>query len=271
MDSPRVGTVPYLLNVSGGPLAGQPLAFAHRGFAPSSEENTIKAFRAASDLGFRYLETDVHTSKDGILMVFHDETLQRLAKAPGRIKDYSAEQLKEFRVAGEKIPTFEELLVMFPDSLFNVDLKDSASATRLAEIIEKHEAYDRILIASFAGAHRVAAQKLLKYPVATSPGFIGAAAATLLSKVSPLPRRGLGNFAALQVPEFHGKIRVVTKKFIDKAHDLGIQVHVWVVNETTDMHRILDLGVDGIMSDRADLLAAVMQERGHWPQTQNIG
>ncbi len=96
----------------------------------------------------------------------------------------------------------------------------------------------------------------------------GVAAATLLGKFMRLPKRGLGGFAALQVPESQGKFPVVTKTFIRRAHAAGIQVHVWVVNEAPDMHRLLDLGVDGIMSDRADTLAAVMRERGHWPQNQ---
>lgn len=266
VNEPRIGNMPYLQNIEGGRLVGQPLAFAHRGFAPNGEENTLKAFDAATELGFGYLETDVHISKDGVLMVFHDETLERLANQPGSIKDYNLEQLRNFRVAGEHIPTFEELLLAFPKAHFNVDLKDRGSASRLAMLIAKYDAFDRVLIASFAGSHRIAAQKILKHRIATSPGFLGAAAATTISKISPLPSLGLAGFAALQVPEFHGKIRVVSKKSITRAHALGLQIHVWVVNEATDMHRLLDLGVDGIMSDRADLLATVMQERGHWPQ-----
>lgn len=266
MNTPRIGNMPYLQNIEGGRLAGQPLAFAHRGFAPNGEENTIKAFQSATDLGFGYLETDVHTSKDGVLMVFHDETLERLAKVPGSINDYSLEELKNFRVAGEKIPTFEELLLTFPNTYFNIDLKNRESGPHLAALIEKHEAHNRVLIASFTGSHRVVAQKMLKHPVATSPGFLGVAAATVLSKISSFPRRGLASFSALQVPEYHGRIRVVNRNFVTKAHDLGLQVHVWVINEASDMHRLLDLGVDGIMSDRADLLAKVMHERGHWPQ-----
>lgn len=266
MNAPRIGNMPYLQNIEGGRLVGQPLAFAHRGFAPNGEENTLKAFHAAIDLGFGYLETDVHTSKDGVLMVFHDETLERLAKQPGSIKDYSVEELKTFGVAGEQIPTFEELLLAFPNAHFNVDLKNRESAPLLAALMEKHDAFNRILIASFTGSYRIVAQKLLEHRVATSPGFLGIAVATVISKIGPLPRRGLSSFSALQVPEFHGRIRVVSRKFITKAHELGLQVHVWVINDASDMHRMLDLGVDGIMTDRADLLAKVMQERGHWPQ-----
>lgn len=270
MKKPRVGIAPYLLNVRGGPLEGQPLAFSHRGFAPNGEENTIKAFQRAVRLGFRYLETDVHVSRDGVLMVFHDETLQRVAGVSGGIKDYSAEELSRFNVAGEKIPTFEELLLEFPQAHFNVDLKDATSAAALVAIVEKHGAHDRVLIASFTGAHRKAAQKLLSHPVAASPGILGVSSAVLLSKISVVPHIGFGAVSALQVPESHGKLRVVTKTFIDKAHAAGLQVHVWVINEAQDMHRLLDLGIDGIMSDRADILAAVMRERGCWPQGTSV-
>lgn len=169
-------------------------------------------------------------------------------------------------MAGEPIPTFEELLLEFPLAHFNVDVKDEPSAQQLASIIERHGAHDRVLVASFLGRRRISAQRLLSRPVATSPGVLGVAAATMLGKLVRLPRRGLGAFAALQVPESHGRFPVVTKSFVRHAHEAGIQVHVWVVNDAPDMHRLLDLGVDGVMSDRADILAAVMRERGHWPQ-----
>ncbi|MFF5792745.1 glycerophosphodiester phosphodiesterase [Paeniglutamicibacter sp. NPDC012692] len=266
MNTSRVGSAPYLLNTPGGELQGQPLAFSHRGFAPDGEENTLKAFHAAYDLGFRYLETDVHTSRDGVLVVFHDEALERLTGATGNIADLSAAEIRELRVAGEPVPTFEELLMEFPLAHFNVDVKDEPSAQQLAAVIERNGAHDRVLVASFLGRRRISAQRLLSRPVATSPGVLGVAAATMLGKLVRLPHRGLGTFAALQVPEFHGKFPVVTKSFVRHAHEAGIQVHVWVVNDAPGMHRLLDLGVDGIMSDRADILAEVMRERGHWPQ-----
>ena len=104
MNTPRVGSAPYLLNTPGGELQGQPLAFSHRGFAPDGEENTLKAFHAAYDLGFRYLETDVHTSRDGVLVVFHDETLQRLTGATGNIADLSAAEIGNFAWRGSPYP-----------------------------------------------------------------------------------------------------------------------------------------------------------------------
>lgn len=271
MNTPRVGSARFLLNTPDAELQGQPLAFSHRGFAPLGEENTLKAFRAAYELGFRYLETDVHTSSDGELIVFHDETLHRLTGATGSIADRTSVEIRALRVAGEPIPTFEELLLEFPQAHFNVDVKDEPGAQRLASLIERHGAHDRVLVASFRGRRRDRVQRLVSRPVATSPGILGGAAAALLGKLVRLPQAGLGSFAALQVPESRGHFPVVTNAFVRHAHEAGIQVHVWVVNDATSMHRLLDLGVDGLMSDRADILAAVMSERGHWPQTSPCG
>lgn len=277
-SEPRVGTAPYLRNTTGSPLEGFPLAFSHRGFAPGGEENTIKAFAAAHRLGFKYMETDVHASKDGVLMVFHDEDLLRLAGDRRKISDCTAAELGRLRVAGEPIPTFDELLESFGDSHFNVDVKEPGAARLLAHAINRHGARHRVLVAAFNGLRRRKVQQLLAAsvpgdsrgpngsPAAASPGALGIGAATLLGRIIPLPGALYRNVDALQVPEKQGLVRVVTPKFIDHAHAAGLQVHVWVVDEAAEMHRLLDMGVDGIMSDRADVLAGVMGERGYWPQ-----
>lgn len=274
IEAPRVGTAPYLRNTAGSPLAGSALAFSHRGFAPNGGENTLKAFRAAVELGFGYLETDVHASKDGVLMVFHDEDLRRLTGDARRVSDCTAAELAQLRVTGEPIPTFDELLESFGHAHFNVDVKDPAAAAPLARAIRRHGAGERVLVGSFNGRRRAAVQRLLAGtgdPVAASPGVLGVGAAALLGSRAPLPRSWFRNVAALQVPERHGAIRVVGPNFIRHAHAAGLQVHVWVVNEEADMHRLLDLGVDGIMSDAADVLARVMAVRGIWPQDRPAG
>ena len=277
MDTARVGTAPYLLNTAGSALAGSPLAFAHRGFAPSGGENTLKAFAAAHELGFAYLETDVRATGDGVLVVFHDEELSRLAGDPRKVAECTAAELSGLRVAGEPIPTFDQLLRAFPRAHFNVDVKDAGSAALLAEAIGRHGAHGRVLVASFGGRRRHKVQRLLaggghsRRTVAASPGVLGVAAAVLLGNIAPLPRAAFRRVAVLQVPERHGPIRVVTPRFVGNAHAAGLQVHVWVVNEEQDMHRLLEMGVDGIMSDRADILARVMTERGIWPQNLQAG
>lgn len=192
-----------------------PRAFSHRGFAPAGEENTVKAFIAATELGFGYLETDVHATLDGVLVAFHDEDLVRLTGDPRRVRDCTAAELAELRVAGESIPTFDELLERFPSARFNVDIKAGPAAELMAETLVRHRAADRVLLASFNGSRRRMVSRLLAagqrtQQLATSPGIIGVGAAVLIGAVAPLPRAVYGSFAALQVPETHGKLRVVT-------------------------------------------------------------
>lgn len=268
MMIPRVGKAPYLRNIAGGELAGFPLGFAHRGFAPDGEENTIKAFAAATSLGFGYLETDVHATSDGVLVAFHDADLARLTGDPRSISECTAAELSTLTVAGEPIPTFDQLLETFPDAHFNVDVKERRAAAPLARAIQQHGARNRVLVGSFNGGRRRAVTRLLGPgpDVATSPGVLGVGLATALGSFIPYPRALLGDFAALQVPERQGIVPVVGEKFIAHAHAAGLQVHVWVIDQAPDMHRLLDLGVDGIMSDHADVLAAVLTERGCWPQ-----
>ncbi|MEE1621437.1 glycerophosphodiester phosphodiesterase [Zafaria sp. Z1313] len=268
MNAPVPRGVPYLHRSLPGSARG-PLAFAHRGFAPDGAENTMAAFRAAVELGFRYLELDVRTSRDGVLMVFHDETLERTTDGSGRLGDHTAAELGAFRVAGtEPIPTFEELLAAWPDVHLNVDLKDAAGAEPMARLIEQYGARDRVLVASFSDARRRAVQRRVPGPLAASPGAPLVAAFTLLSALGlqRLLRPWLRGVVALQVPERSGRLPLVTPRFLAHAHSEGLHVHVWVVDEPGDMRRLIDLGVDGIMTDRADLLAGVLAERGAWPQ-----
>ena len=159
-------------------------------------------------------------------------------------------------------------------------MKDPGAAAPLARAIDRHDARGRVLVASFNGRRRRSVQRLLaRAPgalrhdreVAASPGVLGTGVAAVLGALAPLPRAAFRNVAALQVPEAHGPIRVVTPGFIARAHAAGLQVHLWVVNDEAAMHRLLDLGIDGIMSDAADVLARVMAERGCWPQNRQDG
>lgn len=261
--------VPYLHSTLDGPLRGWPLAFAHRGYSPAGEENTMAAFRAAVELGYRYLELDVRTSSDGVLMVFHDETLDRTTDGTGRIGDHTFEQLRTVRVAGrEPIPTFDELLEAWPDVHLNVDVKDPSGVVPLARSVEAHRAHARVMVASFSDARRRSLAAALREPVAASGGASTVAMVTLLGPVglTRLLRRRLAGIAALQVPVRKGPLRVVTPAFVRRAHAAGLHVHVWVIDDPDEMRRLLDMGVDGLMADRADLLAGVMAERGYWPQ-----
>ncbi|MGO4804569.1 glycerophosphodiester phosphodiesterase [Arthrobacter sp. 2MCAF15] len=244
---------------------------AHRGFSLDGLENSMAAFRAAVDLGYRHLETDVHTTADGVLMLFHDPTLDRITQGKGRIADLPAETVEQARIGGtEPIPRFEELIAAFPDIRLNIDVKDWQSVGTLASAIERHGLHDRVLVASFSDRRRRAVLKRLSRPAASSAGIMSSAVFVLLGPVLParlmslVARGALRGVHALQVPVRYGAVPVVTSGFIRRAHRHGLQVHVWTVNEPAEMHRLLDLGVDGLVTDRADLLKAVLQERGTW-------
>lgn len=242
---------------------------AHRGFSRDGLENSMAAFRDAVALGYTFLETDVHTTADGVLLLFHDETLDRVTDGRGRISRLSAEAVAQARIGGtEPIPLFEDLVTEFPDVRLNLDVKDWNSVATVAAAIERHGLHDRVLIASFSDRRRRAVLRRLSRPAASSAGMASIALFVLLGPVLPdvLLRRAaartLRGVHALQVPVRYGAVTVVTSGFVRRAHRNGLQVHVWTINEAAEMHRLLDLGVDGIVTDRADILKAVLSERG---------
>jgi glycerophosphoryl diester phosphodiesterase len=242
---------------------------AHRGFSPDGLENSMAAFRAAVELGYRYLETDVHTTSDGVLLVFHDPSLDRVTDGEGRISRLPAATVAKARIGGlEPIPLFEELVSAFPGVRLNLDVKDWSSVPSLAAAIEQYGVHDQVLVASFSDRRRRAVLGRLSRPVAGSAGIVSNALFTVLGPVLParVLRRALRGVHALQVPVTYGAIRVVTPGFVRRAHRHGLQVQVSTNNDPAEMHRLLDLGVDGIVTDRADLLKQVLQDRGQWAQ-----
>jgi glycerophosphoryl diester phosphodiesterase len=237
-----------------------PLAFAHRGGAADGLENTLRQFRRAVEAGYRYIETDVHATRDGKLVAFHDATLDRVTDGAGRIADLPWE---DARVAGEEpVPLFEELLETFPGVRWNIDVKAEPALGPLLELVRRHDAWDRVCVGSFSEARVVRAQRLAGPRLATSYGTRGVLGLRLRSWGLPAaPRRSA---VAAQVPEAQSGVRVVDHRFVRAAHARGLQVHVWTVNDPDRMHRLLDLGVDGIMTDHIDTLRKVMEGRGVW-------
>ncbi|MET3164155.1 MULTISPECIES: glycerophosphodiester phosphodiesterase [unclassified Arthrobacter] len=265
-------TEPFFDASDGAGRPPRPIALAHRGFSRAGLENSMAAFRAAAELGYEYLETDVHTTSDGVLLLFHDDTLDRVTDGRGRISELTAAEVSTARIGGrEPVPLFDDLLTAFPAARLNLDVKDWKSVQSLAAGIERHGAHDRVLVASFSDRRRRAVLKMLSRPVASSAGMVTNALFVLLGPVLPaawlrLALRGpLRDVQALQVPVRYGAVRVVTPAYVRRAHALGLVVHVWTINHPAEMHRLLDLGVDGIVTDRADLLKQVLRERGQWP------
>jgi glycerophosphoryl diester phosphodiesterase len=239
------------------------LAFAHRGGAADGLENTAAAFRRAADAGYRYFETDVHTTADGRLVAFHDDTLDRVTDAHGRIAALPWSEVRQARVAGtEPLSLFEELLAEFPRARWNVDLKAESALVPLIELIRRTDAWDRVCVGSFSEGRVTRAIRIAGPRLATSYGVRGVLALRLRSYGIPAALRS--GAVCVQVPETQGGIRVVDRRFVRAAHERGLQVHVWTVNEADRMAALLDLGVDGIMTDHLETLRTVLTDRGVW-------
>jgi glycerophosphoryl diester phosphodiesterase len=240
-----------------------PIPFAHRGGAADGLENTVRQFRRAVETGYRYIETDVHATRDGKLVAFHDDTLDRVTDGAGRIADLPWAEVRHARVGGsEPVPLFEELLETFPEVRWNVDLKAESALHPFLDLVARADAWDRICGGSFSEARVVRAQRLAGPRLATSYGTRGVLNLRLRSWGVPAVLRR--SAVAAQVPETQSGIQVVDHRFVRTAHALGLQVHVWTINEPERMHRLLDLGVDGIMTDHIDTLREVMEDRGVW-------
>ncbi|MFE9769688.1 glycerophosphodiester phosphodiesterase [Streptomyces sp. NPDC005808] len=240
-----------------------PIAFAHRGGAADGLENTLAQFRRAVEAGYRYIETDVHATADGKLVAFHDSTLDRVTDGAGRIADLPWEDVRQARVAGkEPVPLFEELLETFPEVRWNVDIKAEPALHPLLNLIGRTGAWDRVCVGSFSEARVLRAQRLAGPRLATSYGTRGVLGLRLRSYGIPAAVRG--SAIAAQVPVSQSGVPVVDRRFLSAAHARGLQVHVWTVNDADRMHRLLDLGVDGIMTDHIDTLRSVLEDRGTW-------
>ncbi|MET8983335.1 glycerophosphodiester phosphodiesterase [Streptomyces sp. NPDC004539] len=240
-----------------------PIPFAHRGGAADGLENTVAQFRRAVELGYRYIETDVHATRDGKLVAFHDPTLDRVTDGAGRIADLPWADVAHARVRGdEPVPLFEELLETFPEVRWNVDMKAEPAMHPLLNLIARTNSWDRVCVGSFSEARVIRAQRLAGPRLATSYGTRGVLNLRLRSWGVPATVRR--SAVAAQVPEAQSGIQVVDRRFVRAAHARGLQVHVWTVNEPERMHRLLELGVDGIMTDHIDTLREVMEERGAW-------
>jgi glycerophosphoryl diester phosphodiesterase len=245
-----------------------PIAFAHRGGAGHYPENSWRAFEHAVKLGYAYLETDAHATRDGVVVAFHDKSLDRVTDRTGAIAKLLVSEVAAARIDGtEPVPLLADLLGAWPDVRFNIDVKDSPAARPLADLIRRAAAWDRVCITSFSAARLRAIRRLLDRPVCMATSPVGAAALR-----SGLPGRLLRrSFARRSVHCAQLPIGMATAPLIRRAHDAGLQVHVWTVNDRDVMSSLLDLGVDGIMTDNTELLREVLVDRGQWHPRVNRG
>ncbi|XRQ15480.1 glycerophosphodiester phosphodiesterase [Actinomadura welshii] len=249
-----------------------PIPFAHRGGAGGAPENSMAAFQRAVDLGYRYLETDAHATADGTVVAFHDRTLDRVTDRTGTIARLPYAEVAKARIGGtEPIPLLEDVLGSFPGARVNIDIKDAPVIGPLAAALHRTRAWHRVCITSFST--RRLAQMRARLPlftdrdVCTALGPRGVMALRAKSYGGPaakLIRLAGTGVACAQVPYGLGPVPFVTESFIARAHELGLQVHAWTVNDPAAMERLLDLGVDGIMTDEITTLRAIMRARGLW-------
>ncbi|MDR1807742.1 MAG: glycerophosphodiester phosphodiesterase [Propionibacteriaceae bacterium] len=252
------------------PYADLPfVALAHRGGAllPGNEgrENTLAAFQRAADLGYLCLETDVRVTADGLLVAFHDDDTERLTGQPGTVEARLADAVAELRVGGQPIPTVDQLFETFPEKRFNIDLKGPGTDQALAWAIARHRAQDRVLVASFDQARLSSFRALTRGEVATAAAQPGIA----WSRYVPLlPSHLSSPGQAFQVPLRHRlgprQVTVFHPRLVAHAHATGRQVHVWTVDDAAEMNRLIDAGADGLITDRPDILKAVLHDRGLW-------
>jgi glycerophosphoryl diester phosphodiesterase len=252
-----------------------PIAFAHRGGGGEAPENTLAAFEIALTLGYRYLETDVHVTRDGVLVAFHDERLDRVTDRTGAIAglgiaeveaadaghafSQDGERTFPFRGRGIRVPRLEGILARWPDARVNIDPKSDACVAPLAALLDRLGAWERVCVGSFSDRRLRRIRALGRGRACTSMGPQAVALARLTAASAVMRRLGAD---CIQVPISRGPIPIVTERFIAAAHGAGLPVHVWTINEETTINELLDLGVDAIMSDRLRLLRDVLTSRG---------
>jgi glycerophosphoryl diester phosphodiesterase len=236
---------------------------AHRGLALDADENTLAAFEAALAAGADILETDVHASADGDAVICHDDDLSRIAGVRQRVGTLTVPELSSLRLArGGRLATLRDALEAFPSTRFNIDVKDDAAVVPTVRAIRDADAAERVLVTSFAQRRRRRALRSLRR-AATSASTCGSAFAVLgaVLRIDVLVRSALWDVDAVQVPVRHLGLTVVSPALVRAVHRAGREVHVWTVNDPGEMARLLRLGVDGIITDRCDLLGEVLGRR----------
>ncbi|MFM7063962.1 MAG: glycerophosphodiester phosphodiesterase [Actinomycetes bacterium] len=240
-------------------------AFAHRGGTEAAPENSLAAFAAAVALGMPYLETDVHRTADGVMVAFHDDQLDRVTDMDGRIVELPWSEVSQARIGGtEPIPTMDQVLESFPTTRINVDAKSHEVVVTLAECLRRHAALDRVCVGGFSDRRLDRLRSLLGDGLCTSAGPRETAAFMAGVKLPGFRVPAEAAYRCLQLPVRQAGIELVTPATVAAAHANGLAVHVWTIDDPREMHRLLDLGVDGIMTDRPSVLRRVLEDRGQW-------
>jgi glycerophosphoryl diester phosphodiesterase len=241
-----------------------PIAFAHQGGAAEFPGNTMKAFDGAAALGYRYIETDLQVTSDGVLVIFHNDTLDETTDHSGTISKLPWSVVKEARVGGtEPIVRFEEVLEAHPEARFNIEPKTDAAVGPFIDAVRRTGVIDRICCGSFSDGRLRTIRKALGTSLCTSMGNWTVARLRIASWLHLKVLAGTPAGCA-QVPVKEKIVPIADPRFISFAHDVGLPVHVWTIDDTDTMNRLLDLGADGIMTDKPSVLKDVLIQRGQW-------
>ena len=224
----------------------------------------MAAFERAVDMGFRYLETDARLTGDGVVVAFHDPVLDRLTDRCGRVAELGWAEVSAARVqSAEPVARLEDVLTAWGDVRFNIDPKCDEVVVPLAELVARLGMTERVCFGSFRASRTARLARMLGPAACWGLGPLGVARVRLASLGLPVPTSVRGA-ACVQVPAFIEGRRLVDERFVEQAHRSSLQVHVWTVDDRDHMHRLLDIGVDGLMSDRPSVLRHVLETRGAW-------
>lgn len=247
-----------------------PIILAHRGGTEEASENSLEAFASAHRLGIRHIETDVHLTADGYVVISHDPSLDRCFGASGRIEELTWREISHLRDGqGNPMPLLAQALEAFPDMYFNIDAKSDGVEGPLLDVLAHHGALDRVVLTSFSEARVKWMRDRTQARVATSLGMAAVVRLVGAAKTATLPARwhvpgAHQGVVAAQVPVRYGPITVVDRRFVAAAHTAGLAVHVWTVDEEEEVLALLNLGVDGIVTNRPRFVRDLLAERGMW-------
>jgi glycerophosphoryl diester phosphodiesterase len=246
-----------------------PLAIAHRGGAGLAQENSIAAFSLASALGLRYLETDIRVTCDGHLVCFHDDTLERVTSTTGPVRSKSLRELRTMRINGiEPIPTLDEALDTFPDQCFSVDLKDEVAIEPLVKSLRRKGVAQRVCIAGAWDGWLGHVRREVP-EVTTALGWRSLTALLSCARTGLRPPKALATAPFAHVPIKLGRVPIFVERLVAMSHDIGIRVVTWTVDDPVVIRRLLDAGVDAIITDRPDVLRDVLISRDQWAPMVN--
>jgi glycerophosphoryl diester phosphodiesterase len=246
-----------------------PRVLAHRGLVTPEAarsgvvENSFAAVAAAHSAGARYVESDCHLTADGTVVLFHDDDLSRVTGDPRKVADVSARELEALMTGRGGLITLAQALDAFPTLRFNLDVKATDAASPVGATVAPFG--DRVLVTSFSDERRraallaaAAARGGVRPATSGGRGTIARVLSAVAARSDRLVTRALAGIDALQVPERQGRLRIVTPRLVAAAHRHGVEVHVWTVNEPDDMRRLVAMGVDGVVTDRADVALAAL-------------